>query len=224
VTAKLKEKVAVCIRMLERRALLDMNGHASIRDGDSVLINDSNVSTHGITGEGILTVALDATVAPANAPIELPIHVCIYERYEDINAVIHFHPLYATLCSLMRTGVPTCSIFGAHLGEVSRLEYPGRIDNNGLGEDLAEKMTGTRACLLRGHGAVVVGKTLEEAYAAALYLEENSEKWILSAGVADVEPLTNGEVEKVKQNAWDARIMRRIWNYELSKLCASDVC
>lgn len=218
---ELKEKVVTCLRILERRGWADMTGHVSIRWEGLFFINEANASRYSLTADQVVTVSLDGTVEGGTPPLETPIHLCIYRAQPEVGAIIHFHPPVATVLSLTNGYFPAACISGAHLGPVAFYNYPGRIDNEEEAEKLQAVIRGRRACLLRGHGAVVVGANIEEALAAAYYLEDNAVKLRDAMSIEGATLLTEEEVKLISRNSWQPEVIRRLWDYEVSKLSPS---
>ncbi len=107
---------------------------------------------------------------------EIKIHSCIYKTQPQVNSVVHVHPRYTVLLSVLGvTIVPMCQE-GAPLVRNPLKVYPHvkTIQTDEEGMDLATLMGGDKAILMQGHGAVTTGKDLEESVTAMLQLEEQA--------------------------------------------------
>ena len=107
---------------------------------------------------------------------EIKIHSCIYKTQPQVNSVVHVHPRYTVLLSVLGvTIVPMCQE-GAPLVRNPLKVYPHvkTIQTDEEGMDLANLMGGDKAILMQGHGAVTVGATLEESVTNMLQLEEQA--------------------------------------------------
>ena len=95
------------------------------------------------------------------------IHQPLHEVRPDAACVLHAHPPYATALSLLDqpTLIPASQMSIAFAG---RIAYNDRYDliggADGQGERIAAALGDNDVLLLRGHGVVVVGKTVEAAY------------------------------------------------------------
>jgi L-fuculose-phosphate aldolase len=63
------------------------------------------------------------------------------------------------------------------------------------------------------HGAVVVGASLEEAFVAALQLEENAEKQILATALGPVDRMTPAEVEEAIRESFKPASIKKRWEF-----------
>ena len=107
---------------------------------------------------------------------EIKIHSCIYKTQPQVNSVVHVHPRYTVLLSVLGvTIVPMCQE-GAPLVRNPLKVYPHvkTIQTDEEGMDLATLMGSDKAILMQGHGAVTTGKDLEESVTAMLQLEEQA--------------------------------------------------
>jgi HCOMODA/2-hydroxy-3-carboxy-muconic semialdehyde decarboxylase len=110
------------------------------------------------------------------------IHSEIYKQRPDVNSVIHSHspgvipfgvtqvPLQAIFVNggFLHTGVPIFDIRQA-AGMTDML-----VRNATLGKALAESLGAHSVALMRGHGDVVVGSSLQTAVSRAIYTEVNA--------------------------------------------------
>ena len=69
------------------------------------------------------------------------------------------------------------------------------VTNMEMGRDLAQKLGAHNAALMRGHGSIVVGKSLREAVFTAIYMEVNAQMLAQAMGMGEVTYLAEGEVE-----------------------------
>lgn len=143
-------------------------GNLSIKDenGD-VWITPAGIDKGSLTNQDIVRVKPDGTVIGRHKPSsELPFHLSTYKQRPDVRAVLHAHSPALVSFSIVRKIPDTSLIPDANLvcGEVGIAEYglPGSED---LGDKIAKVLKkGINAVLLENHGAVVVGKTIFEAF------------------------------------------------------------
>jgi L-fuculose-phosphate aldolase len=152
--------------------VVGMSGNLSVRSGDLVAVTPSAVDYDVLEPELVCVVALDGspvegTLAPTT---ELPVHLAVYRR-TSAAAVVHTHSPYATVLSTVVEVLPPIHYLQAQLGGPVRVVpyvTPGT-------EDLADAIVGAlesrSAVLLRNHGALTVGASLEEAYSRSVTLE-----------------------------------------------------
>jgi ribulose-5-phosphate 4-epimerase/fuculose-1-phosphate aldolase len=107
---------------------------------------------------------------------EVKIHACIYKMRPQVQAVVHVHPRYTILMSIL-TGTlkPMCQE-GAQLVRRKLPIYPHvkTIQSDAEGMEVASLLGDNPAMLLLGHGAVTTGKSVSEAVMDMAQLEEQA--------------------------------------------------
>jgi ribulose-5-phosphate 4-epimerase/fuculose-1-phosphate aldolase len=183
----LRETVAAACRVLANEGLVrDIIGHVSARapGANEMLIRCRGDDEFGLafTSPGqVRQVDFDGAGPGLGgshaAPLELPIHGEIYRARPEVSAVVHAHPEHALLCGI--AGVPLLPVFGAYdpyavaIAAAGVPVFPSAalIDTPALGRDLARTLGTHDACLMRGHGVTIVGRSVEEATIRAIKLE-----------------------------------------------------
>jgi len=155
--------------------VIGSGGNISIRDKNNIVIKKqgTNMATGG--KEAYLSISFSAA-AKGNRRLssETPLHLACYGARGDIGAVIHVHAPYS-IAAGEKTKVMQKSIsyeFECVLGgNVPVIGYikPG---SEKLAETIAKKIkTGANAVIMRKHGAVAVGRDLQEAFVRIQALE-----------------------------------------------------
>jgi HCOMODA/2-hydroxy-3-carboxy-muconic semialdehyde decarboxylase len=186
--AKAISDVVTANHILAELGVVDGFGHVSIRDP-----NDPNkfylarsMAPELVTSADVLEHDLDGnTTAPASTKLYLErfIHAEIYRARPDVNAIVHCHapslipfaatgiplkPLYH-MSSFLGPGVPVFEIHKAANASTDML-----VKTPDLGTALAKPLGAHPAALMRGHGAVIVGKDVQQAVFRAVYTEMNA--------------------------------------------------
>ena len=107
---------------------------------------------------------------------EVKIHSCIYKTQPIVQSVVHVHPRYTVLLSILGvTMAPMCQE-GAQLVRRPLKVYPHvkTIQSDEEGMELVDLMGDDPNILLQGHGAVTTGQSLEESVMSMLQLEEQA--------------------------------------------------
>ena len=78
--------------------------------------------------------------------------------------------------------------------------------------ELVKVLGSARAVELRGHGSVVLGETMERAFAAAIFLEENSKKQLYATLAGHVTYMTPDEIERTGPNIAQ-KALEGLWDY-----------
>lgn len=176
----IKEKLALACRILGTEGHDDLNlGHLSARAidrADLMYMKGRGLCLSEVHTEDLVTIDFSCQkVEGVREPHgELPIHIEIYKRRADVNCVVHTHPLYATAFS--SSGKKLRPVNNEGVLFAKPLPYfdlvTDLIVTPELGDALAEKLGNEKAIILKNHGIVVVGETIEQATVMAFLLEK----------------------------------------------------
>lgn len=174
--------IAQACRVLAHRGLAeDILGHVSLRDGhDALYVRSRGPNERGLlfTEPGdVKLVGLDGDrTLPGGyqVPNELPIHVEVLRARPDVQAVVHVHPVEVVAADL--AGLELAPIVGAYNIPAMRMAKDGipvyprgvLINRPELGKEVAAALGDKQACILRGHGIVTVGESVQQAVVRAL--------------------------------------------------------
>ncbi len=226
----LKADLATAVRLLTAEGLMDFNGHLSVRmpgDPNKILINPRHVSRTVVTAGDIVTTDLRGKPLDGNKepPSETPIHTAIYRLRPEVVSVAHIHPAIATAFSIAEVPIVPVFTLGCLLGDgVPVFDKPDLVRSDALGDELAEVLGAHRAALMRGHGAVVVGESVEACFTACIWLEENAKKQLLARQLGNtVRAFSAEETVRVKNDLWRPVTIRKTWDYYVDKYRASGV-
>jgi L-fuculose-phosphate aldolase len=108
---------------------------------------------------------------------EVKIHACIYKTHPKIQAIVHVHPRYTILMSVLTGSLKPIRQEGAQLLRHPLPVYPHvkTIQTDAEGMEVANLLGESQAMLLRGHGAVTTGKSLSDAVMGMAQLEEQAQ-------------------------------------------------
>jgi L-fuculose-phosphate aldolase len=162
--------VRVCRRMAERGFVSGWAGNVSARLApDRFLLTPSGVPKADVAEDDLLVVDASGRVVGASdgrrPTSELPMHLCAYRLRPDVSAVVHAHPVHAVALSIVGSAlsknyVPEAVVM---LGPVAVTPYatPSTAENEHVVAAVVEHHD---AVVLRSHGSLTVGRTLDEAY------------------------------------------------------------
>jgi L-fuculose-phosphate aldolase len=107
---------------------------------------------------------------------EVKIHACIYKTHAQVHAIVHVHPRYTILMSILTGALKPMCQEGAQLVRRRLPIYPHvkTIQSDDEGMEVASLLGDSPAILLLGHGAVTTGKSLSEAVMGMAHLEEQA--------------------------------------------------
>lgn len=175
--------VAVCRKLAASGFVAATDGNVSARvDSRTILITRSGLSKGETRPTDVVTVKLDGT-RTTRGPFpssEVPTHIALYRASEDIRAVVHAHPPYATAFAVSGTRL-TPNVFPElviDLGDVPLVRY-AMPSSDELGTLVARHAEACHGALLANHGAISWGSTLEEAFRRMEKLEHAAHiEWV----------------------------------------------
>jgi ribulose-5-phosphate 4-epimerase/fuculose-1-phosphate aldolase len=194
---ELIEDLAAASRILAAQGVVDGFGHVSLRHPSAPdrYFMSRSIAPARVTPADIIEYDLDSNPCNANGRtsfLERFIHGEIYRARPDIMSVVHNHSPSVIPFGLV--GVPMQAMFhngafiaaGVPVFDIS--EKFGATDmlvsDGAKGVALAEVMGANDLVLMRAHGAVACGPTLQTAVFRAVYTEVNAriQHWTMALG------------------------------------------
>lgn len=205
-TDALIEQVIKAGRILAHEGQADwIWGHVTARRPDNpqhILMKPANIGLDEITPDNIITVNIEGEKIGGPLPrhIEVFIHTEILRARPEINAVVHTHAPHAIVFSSL--GKPMMPV--GHNGSLfcDRLpifsETSDLIMTKPLGMSVAQAMGDSNALLLRNHGIVTAGRTVEEAVFFAVHLELACKTQLMAEACGGAKLVTDADEARVK--------------------------
>lgn len=164
--------IEYALRMLKDGLTVGTSGNVSIRVGENIAITPSGVDYEALTPAGICVITLDGdhVDGPDNPSAEVPMHTVVYQ-HTDALAVVHTHPVYATVLGTLVDEIPPIHYMLALLGGPVRVAPYAQFGTGELARNAMAAMKDRYGVLLRNHGATTYGETLAKAYSRSIYLE-----------------------------------------------------
>jgi len=152
-------------------------GNLSVRAGAAIWITRTGAMLGRILRDDVIEVDLvGPDPSDSRASSELAVHRAIYGM-TGAQAVVHAHPPYATLLSMLQDELEPVDLEGYHvLGKVPVVNI-GAAAVAGAPESagaVSGALKEQRIVLAKGHGSFGRGETLEAAYMATSSLEASS--------------------------------------------------
>lgn len=160
-------------KLLERGLVESHFGNISIRTGDRMLITRSGSSLDEISESDVVGVGIQETSGyDAAASSETIVHRAIY-RATPAHAIIHAHPSFSVIMSLLCDNIVPADIEGQYvLKEIPIVR--GSPGTDELSTNAAAALKDHRGAIVRGHGTFAAGKDLGEAYEVTALIERAS--------------------------------------------------
>lgn len=165
------------------------SGNMSMRIGNRMVITRRGSMLGFLEPEDLVETSIfepDSMLSIAST--ESHVHAAIYRETEAL-AIVHAHLIHATALSMVYDEIIPVDVEGSyHVRRVPVVEFEFGSGSEEMAEVIPEYLKNYEVIMIRGHGAVAVGETLEEAafYCSSL---ENSSKIILDLMIAGRNPM-----------------------------------
>jgi hypothetical protein len=176
-------------------------GNVSIfnREKGLVAISPTGVNYSELTPEMISIVDLDGKLIEGLKPSsELEMHMILYRNREDVNAVIHTHPVYTTVLACLRQDLPAIDYMIAVTGatKVKCAEYAS-YGTKELAENAYKAMGSSLAVILANHGLTTAGKDIANALNITVQVEYISNLYIKAKNIGEPIVLPDNEMNSM---------------------------
>ncbi len=180
-----KEKIVWASRVLFERGLIEVyDGNVSYRFSEEYyIITPSHIAKNALTIDDLVVVYFNdrwVNVKGLRPSVEFKMHKLIYQKFKNAKAVVHAHNPYVVALTeiipnideaLMEATGETKYYIPDGISVVPRLP-PGSLE---LAQAVAESLKGPNSlAVLKGHGVVGVGETIEDALHRVLVAERNA--------------------------------------------------
>jgi L-fuculose-phosphate aldolase len=201
---KLKRReVAYYMRRLYKRGLTTTSGgNVSLRLKEGMLITPSALDKGSIKGKQIGLINFNGeNLTPDLKPsIESSMHVEVYNKRRDVNAIVHAHPLFATSftatsqminCALIAEaraiiGIPVLAPYALMGTEM----LARSVANIAMKDDV-------NVILLENHGIVCLGKDLLTAFDRLEVFEAAAKMTLITSLIGGQKPLTEERLKEI---------------------------
>ncbi len=161
---------------------------------------------------------------------ERPIHGAVYQSRMDVGAVVHNHAhdvLPFTVSAVpLRPLIHVGAVIGGPVPVWDIADAFGDTDllvrTMDQGKDLAKKLGSGVCALMRGHGCVVAGRTLQQAVLRSIYLMINARIQIASLPLGNLRYLSEREIALSSETTDSQLALERIWEYYVNRISQGD--
>lgn len=170
---EVRQLIQVCDNIFDKGLVSGKSGNVSVRIGDYIGITPTLRSLNGLKSEDIVLVDMNGnTLTNGKASSEVHMHLEIYKKRSDVNAIVHTHSPYVTGFAFSDKSIKRLEGFGPIRHEyISSIEYekPGSAE---LAESASEGIGDEDILILKNHGVICVADCLKEAESLAIFVEE----------------------------------------------------
>uniref|UniRef100_A0A671VF83 Adducin 3 (gamma) b n=1 Tax=Sparus aurata TaxID=8175 RepID=A0A671VF83_SPAAU len=176
------------------------------KEQDHVLISPRGLSFAEVTGANLVKVNIIGEVVDQGST-DLGIdhfgfapHAAIYSMRPDVRCIIHIHTPATAAVSSMKCGILPISQEALLLGDVSSFGYHGSLDNKEEKVEFQKALGPTaKVMMLRNHGLLALGETVEEAFHYVYHSQQACEIQVKALGCSgSVDNLVLLDREKFK--------------------------
>jgi L-fuculose-phosphate aldolase len=216
---EVRTAVAWACRILAGEGYQDLTlGHVSARDPERperMWIKRKGVTLAEVTPVDVIEFELgqDPRSASDDMHLEAVLHTEVYLRRDDVGAIVHGHPPYATA-------------FGATDGELLHLTHDAVMFDRGVatydgnpdlitepeqGSQVANALGDRSVVLLRNHGVLVVQRDLPWMVLAAVTLERALMVQSIAATLGTARPIGSGSVAELHERKYNDDLVAEYW-------------
>ena len=158
--------------------------------GDIVAITPTLKSLSDLKQKDIVLVNLNGEILTKGKPSsEVNMHLEIYKKRPDVNAIVHTHSPYATGFAFSSKKLKRLEGFGAiknpYLPDID-YEKPGTDE---LAKSASEGIGNEDVLILKNHGVICVSENLKEAKLLAVFVEETAKTQFITYMLNSVEDI-----------------------------------
>jgi len=206
---QLKKDFISALRIISHEGLSDAFAHLSARlDDGKKMIFMPRKSPALVKAKELFVVDFN-TLVPQSA-----VHQAVYKARQDVAAVIHFHSPAVILLSVVgRTVEPMHNYSSIFYEGVPVFKGTGQVESPERASEIARLLDAAKAVILRGHGAVVVGRSIPEACILALYLEESARLQVEAMKLGVAKFIDRAEAERIARRTFKSASTDRAWEH-----------
>ena len=177
-----KKDILRCARLLSEHGyfgcLRGSGGNISVKINNENLIAITPTSRpyQGLSTDDICVVdtdlkSIEGQLAPS---IETAVHLGIYKCRTDIKAVIHTHPVFASILSIINQPIPALfDEIAFEIGTSVEIVPYAISGSSDLAQNVVDKLDNHCFCyIIQNHGALSLGKDIDQAWKNAELLEK----------------------------------------------------
>lgn len=202
---EMQEKVQfTAVKSYREGLVAGTSGNVSYFDHENgvMAITASNLDYNIMLPEDVVLMKLDGTILKGQhkPSSEWQMHAEIYKAREDVNAIIHTHGPHATGFAVTHQEIPLVLVemlpfIGGSI-PLAKFALPGTPE---LGKECVKALETRNACLMENHGVVAIGKSLEQAYLRAVYVEDAAKIYFYAKQVGSPQLVPADAVEILKK-------------------------
>ncbi|MFC0512596.1 TauD/TfdA family dioxygenase [Mucilaginibacter angelicae] len=192
----LKFRLAAAYRMMVTENLDEggISGHITMRvpnQPNAFWVNPFGLLAEEVTPDNLIKVDKQGNVIEGDYPVNVAgfcIHAALHEAYANINCAVHCHSPWGTLFSSLGRKIEpvdqNCCLFFENHAVYDHFNGPVNDPEDAL--NIAKTLNGMDAIILKNHGAITCGTTIESAVMRMISMESAFRLNVLSMQLPDI--------------------------------------
>lgn len=164
-------------RLVERQGWGEgIYNHIAVRvpdDTDRFLIKPHGLTYEEVTASSLVKVDCrdDLDETSGVNKVGFNTHAPIMRERRDVDCTIHLHTIPIMAVAAMRGGLRMLNIQSVFFyGNIAYQDFGGVTESVNAQQELLDALTDKKVLMLRNHGAVITGRSVEDAFTATLRL------------------------------------------------------
>ncbi len=190
--------------MIDKNLTKGSGGNISVfvRDEKLMLITPSGIDYYKIQLEDIVVMDLEGNVVEGDKKpsSEHSMHSIFYREREDVNAIVHFHSVYASVLATLQWELPaTHYLIAVSGGDNVRCADYATFGTEELARNAFDAMKDRYVVFLANHGMLAGAKDLPNAFSKAEEIELCAEIYYRAKSIGEPKMLETAETDKLKR-------------------------
>ena len=194
------------LQMLTEGLTVGTWGNFSVRDPDTglIYITPSGMDYRQIQNDDMVVLDPSLTIVDGHRipSVEKGMNAAVYNARQDVNAVVHTHPLYSTVLGVNGMDLPGVSEdFVQIVGDkiiCSEYALPGSSD---LARNVVMALGARNAVLLPNHGALCVGASMPITLTICHLVEKSAHIYIMAKSIGTPHLISPEDIKAMQDYA-----------------------
>ena len=199
-----RKEVARFMRRLYKHALTTTSGgNISLRVSEKIILITPSATDKGRMKwkeVGIINILGENLTPHLKPSIETEMHLAIYRKKNDVLAIVHAHPVFASLFTAITAKINTTLTAEAKaiLGDPLLVRY-AVMGSRALAEVAAENILKSDVLLLENHGILTTGSNILQAFDKIEVLENAAKMTLMTEMTGKRRPLDKARILELER-------------------------
>lgn len=196
-----QELIRIGQLLTDRNQVAGSDGNLSVRSGpDQLLITPAGRALGSLDTADLLRIDRQGNVIEGEGrpSSETAMHLAIYSRRPEVAAVVHAHPVFSTAFAAVGEEIPWDILpeTAVFVGPIPLTDYaaPGTDE---LPQAVDRYLADHHALLLKNHGVVTLGRSLDEAYSRLGTIEHTAQILFYARQLGSLQKIPKYDLERL---------------------------